>query len=142
MRQEDHFRPLFVFHLSFDICWWTLTWTYNKCKLYRISDCWFRDILNFDFLWKDLGLASPPHSVYNLWRKIFFILYCINWLNFNFWFPLLLEMLGTMCIVITCCLACDVIDFGINHSFLIQPFFYITVKSGQKYKYFTNERKF
>ena len=37
-----------------------------------------------------------------------------------------------MCIVTICCPASDVISFGINHNFLIKPFFYITKKSGEK----------
>ena len=26
-------------YLSFDIFWYSTTWTYNKNKLYKISDC-------------------------------------------------------------------------------------------------------
>ena len=37
-----------------------------KANCIKISDCWSIDMLNFDFLEKDLGLASPPapHFVY------------------------------------------------------------------------------
>ena len=42
------------------------------------------------------------------------------------WLPLLFEILGNMCIVIICCLVCDIINLKINHSFLIEPFFYMT----------------
>ena len=34
---------------------------------------------DFDFLEKGPGLASPPHFVYDFLRKIFLMLYCINW---------------------------------------------------------------
>ena len=37
-----------------------------------------------------------------------------------------------MYIVTICCPASDVISFGINHNFLIKPFFYITRKWGEK----------
>ena len=37
------------------------TWTYNQNKRYNISDCWYRDMLNFDFLSMGLGLTFPPH---------------------------------------------------------------------------------
>ena len=37
-------------HLSFNLFWETSLWTYNKNKLYNISDCLCRDMLNFDFL--------------------------------------------------------------------------------------------
>ena len=48
--------------------------------------------------------------------------------------PLVLEILGDMCIVIICCPDCNVINFGINLNFLIRPFFFITKKSRQKCK--------
>ena len=47
-----------------------------------------------------------------------------------------------MCIVIICCPVYDVINFVINHSFLIKPFFNITKKSVQKCKYLKNEKSF
>ena len=47
-----------------------------------------------------------------------------------------------MCIVTIYCAACEVINFEINHSFLIEPFFYITEKSEQKCKYLKNEKSF
>ena len=34
-------------------------------KLHKIADCWFRDVLNFDFLEKVLGLVLTPHFVYD-----------------------------------------------------------------------------
>ena len=46
----------------------------------EILGCCSRDVLNFDLLEKGLGLASPPHFVYDFSRKIF-LLYFINWLN-------------------------------------------------------------
>ena len=53
MRQGDYFQNSFCFlqklyidkikasgqHLNFNRFWWTSTWTYNKKKLYNISDC-------------------------------------------------------------------------------------------------------
>ena len=58
-------------------------------------------MLNFDLLEKDLEIVSPPHFVYDFSRKIFLKLYSINWPNFVS-LPLLLEILGNMCIVIVC----------------------------------------
>ena len=37
---------------------------------------------------------------------------------------------------------CDVKNFQINYSFLIEPLFYITKKSGQNCKYLKNEKGF
>ena len=39
---------------------------------------------------------------HDFWRKIFLLLYSINWLNFIVWLPLLCEILGNMCIIIFC----------------------------------------
>ena len=44
------------------------------------------------------------------WRKVFLLLYSINWPNFIVWFPLLREILRNMCNVTVC----DVINFEIN----------------------------
>ena len=55
--------------------------------------------------------------------------------------PLLLEMLGSICITIVCEPGCDVINFEINLAFLIKLFFYMTKKLRQK-KYIENEKSF
>ena len=55
---------------------------------------------------------------------------------------LLLEILGNMCIVMIRYPVCDVINFEINHNFVIKPFFYIMKKSEQKCKYLKNGRTF
>ena len=57
-------------------------------------------MLNFDFLDKGLGIVSPAHFVYDFSTKLFLILYCINSPNFIAWLPLLLEILGNMCVAI------------------------------------------
>ena len=47
--------------------------------MYKTLDYWSRDMLNFDLLGKGLGIVSPPHFVYDLSRKIIFMLYFIYW---------------------------------------------------------------
>ena len=84
-----------------------------------------RDIINFDVLEKGLGIVSLP-NVRNISRKMFLMIYSINWSNFIVWLPLLLEILGNMCIAIVCFPLCDVTDFEINLIFLIKPFFYMS----------------
>ena len=79
-------------------------------------------MLSFDFSGKGLGIVSPAHFAYDLSIKIFLMLYSINRPNFIAWLPLLIEILGNMSIAIVC-LGCDVMDFEINHIFLIEPFF-------------------
>ena len=51
---------------------------YNKNKMYKTLDPGSRDMLNFDFLEKGLGIVSPAHFVHDLLRKMFFLLYSIN----------------------------------------------------------------
>ena len=70
------------------------------------------------------------------------MLYSINLPNFIAWLPLLLEVLGNMCIAIVCEPGCDVINFKLNPIFQIKPFLYITKKPRQKLKYLENEKSF
>ena len=65
---------------------------------------------------------SASFSEY-FWRKIFLLLYSINWPNLIVWLPLLRGVLGNMCIVTVCEPGCDVINFEINLIFLLMPFF-------------------
>ena len=67
-------------------------------------------------------------------RKIALTLYFINWPNYIVWLPLLLAILGNLCIMIICFPVCDIINFETNLSFLIKLFLYITKKSGQNCK--------
>ena len=111
--RETSSRPIFVFLKC--IIWgkskWSAAWLqyisialnlgYNKNKLYKTLDYWSRDILNFNFPETCPGLVSPPHSVYDFWRKMF-LLYSINWPIFIVWLPLFFEILGNMSITIVC----------------------------------------
>ena len=45
---------------------------------------------------RDLELFSLPHFSHNFWRKIFFLLYTINWPGYIVWLPLLYEILGNI----------------------------------------------
>ena len=104
--------PLFVFWKSFwkqvvssfiyKNIWITLNLPYNKSKVYKTLDYWSRDMFNFNFSEKGLGLVSPPHFVYDFWGKMFIMLHSINWPNFIVWLSLLLAILGNMCITIVC----------------------------------------
>ena len=51
---------------------------------------------------RGLELVSLLHFLHDFLRKIFFLLYSINWINFTLWLPLVHEILGNMCIVIIC----------------------------------------
>ena len=71
-------RPLFVFQKSFvpgknklpaaqfQYLSIALNLAYNKSKLYKTL---YRDMINFSFLEKGLGIISPPHFVYDFFKK-------------------------------------------------------------------------
>ena len=99
-------------------------------------------MLNFDFLEKGLEVVSPPHFVYDFSRKMFLMLYSINCPNFIVSIPLHLEMLDNMCIAIVCFPGCDFKNFEIKFIFLMKPFFYMSKKSREKFKYLDNEKSF
>ena len=95
----------------------------NRKKLFKALHYWFRDMLNFDFLDKSLRIVSPAHFVYDFSTKMLLMLYSINWPNFIAWLPLLLEILGNICIAIVFYPGCDVMDIEIDLIFLVVPFF-------------------
>ena len=80
-------------HLSFNVSI-VLNLAYNKNKLYKTWDYWSRDMLNFNFSEKGLGLVFQV--------TMFLMLHSINWPNFIVWLPLPLEILDNMCIKIVC----------------------------------------
>ena len=51
---------------------------YNKNKLYKTLDYWSRDMLNFSFSEKSVGLVSQSHLVYDLSGKKIFMLHSIK----------------------------------------------------------------
>ena len=59
-----------------------LSLPYNNSKLHKTSDCWSKDMHNFNFSEKGLGLVSPTHFVYDFLRKMFLMLHSINWPDF------------------------------------------------------------
>ena len=90
----------------------------------------------------DLDLVTLNYFLHDYWRKIFLMLYSINWANFIVWLHLRLQILGNMCIVIISCPVCDVINFEIKLNFLIKSFSYIAKKSGWKLIFLENKKSF
>ena len=110
--------------------------------LYQALDYWSKDMLNFNFLEKGLGMFSPPHFVYGFSSKIFPILYSINWTHFIVWFHLLFEILSSIFIANIYFLDLDVIKFEFNLLFVIKPFFYMTKNLQRKFEYLEEEKSF
>ena len=116
---------------------------YIKNKLYKTLDYyWSRDMLNFDLSEKSQRIVSPPHFTYDFSRKMFPLLYSINWPNFMVCSPLLLEILRNMCIAIVCFPFCDVINFKINLILPSSCFSTWPKRSRQKSNYLENENSF
>ena len=85
-------------------------------------NCWPRDMIKFDFSKKGQELVSSQHFVYDFSRKLFLMLYSINWANLIVWLPLILEISGNLCILIVCYPVCDVVNFKIIFAFLLTRF--------------------
>ena len=120
----------------------------NNIKIKALTTCFYFTVLLllnrklFQKAKRSLELVSLPHFLRFIRRKIILTLCFINWPNFILWLPLLFWNIGSICIVITCCAVCDVINFEINISFLIKPFFLLSKKLWQKCKYLENEKSF
>ena len=80
----------------------TLNLACNKKKLSKILYYGSRDMFHFDFLETGLGKVSRSHFVYDFSRKMFLTLYSIKWPNVIVWLPLLLQILGNICIATVC----------------------------------------
>ena len=87
-------------HLDYISIAFKLAYTQNK--LFKTLHKWSRDMHNFDFLDKGLGIVSPTHFVHDFFIKMFLMLCPINWPNFTAWLSLLIEILGNICIAIVC----------------------------------------
>ena len=75
-------------------------------------------------------------------RKIFLMLYSIKWPNFIVRLSSLLEILDSICIVITCYPVRDVINFVTNFSFIIKSFFCMIKKIGRNLNILRAKRAF
>ena len=123
-------------HISSNMFCYFSTWTYDKNKLCKTSDCWSRDMLNFDFLKKGLEQVSLPHSVDDFSRNTFLMLYSFNYqislsddsYFLNIWQSLFFIQFVT-------------INFEIHLSFLMKPLS-CTIKKSEKHKYLRDEKTF
>ena len=84
-------------------------------------------------------ITSPPHFVYDFSRKIFLLLYDQISLSDSLYFLRYWVICVLQLFVFR---GCDVMDFENNLTFLINPFFYMTKYSRQKFKYLGNKKSF
>ena len=89
------------------------SWGISKYIEFQLKIPYFYIIQSFSKK-SGLELVSLPHFLHNFWRKIFILLYSINWPNFTAWLILLREILCNICITIVCYPGCDVMNIEIN----------------------------
>ena len=84
----------------YKVCFYfVISWGLLKYKETKLQTTCCHLILSFfEKIKRGLELNSLPHFLHNFWRKIFLLLYSINWPNFIVWLPLLREILGNTCI--------------------------------------------
>ena len=80
---------------------WNFSLSYNKNKMYNFK-LLIQRYAQLSFFRK--GSGNSFSTTFCLWffKKMFFMLHSINWPNFIAWLPLLLEILGNICIKIVC----------------------------------------
>ena len=69
---------MFLVIIRFNIFSIAINLVHNKNKLYETLDYRSRDIIDFGFLEKTLGIVSPPRFLYDFSRKMFLVLYSIK----------------------------------------------------------------
>ena len=80
----------FVFIVCQAECYQNILKLINKQRAFTSCKAFFKKIKG------DLELVSLPHFLHDFWRKLFLLLFFINWPNFFVWLPLLPEILGNI----------------------------------------------
>ena len=114
---ETFLWKIYIEHIS-----GSTVWNFMVCL--EICSGWGADhslLPHIKLLKKERSQISLSYFQHDFWRKIFLLCFT-NWPNFIVWLSLLLEMLSNMCIII-CFPVYHIINFEINCSFLIKPFF-------------------
>ena len=119
-----------------------LSLDYNKNKLYKTSDCWSRDTLNFDFLRKVSGNSFTTRFCVWLFKKNVFCVIIYYLSKFHWLIVFISWDIGHS-------LYCSCLFSKLwRHKSWDQPylpnqfFFYMTKNSRQKLKYLRNEKSF
>ena len=98
-------------------------------------------MLNCDFIEQGLGLVSSKDFMYGFSRKMFLVIYSINWPNFIISLSHCLTSSDVRQYeYYNCFPGCYAINLKINLIFLIKPFINVTKKSRQKIKYLENRK--
>ena len=101
------------------------------------------NLIHFDFSKEGLKIVSPPYFCI-VSPPYFCMVFQENFFSWSILFTSAFtsEILGNIWIPIICFLRCHAINFETNLIFLIKPFFYMTEKSRQTFKYLKNEKIF
>ena len=109
----------------YTVCFYCMTsWGLSKYVETKLqTNCFYLILSLFEKVKRGLELVSLPHFLHNVLRKIFILLYSINWPLFIVWLSLHCAILGNIHIIIVCKPGCDVMNFEVNLIFLIKSFF-------------------
>ena len=139
MRQEDQFQTSFCFlknlYMRLVSIYFQYIKTNYKTLVYDLLNLWYSQSW---FFRKWSGNSFPTTFCVWFFLKKFFSCYVL----LTEILPLLLQILGNMCIEIVCFPGCDAINFEINLNFLIKSFFYMTKKLRQIFKNVSRARAF
>ena len=131
MRQEGQFQTSSCFlknlYMSLVSIYFQYIKTNYKTLVYDLLNLWYSQSW---FFRKWSGNSFPTTFCVWFFLKKFFSCYVL----LTEILPLLLQILGNMCIEIVCFPGCDAINFEINLNFLIKSFFYMTKKLRQIFK--------
>ena len=110
-----HFIEFVFIFCQVECCRNILKLSYRPLAFTSYKSCFYS--------YKSLGLKLVflPHFLHGFWRKIFLLLYSINWSNFIASLPLLCQILDSICFAVVRLPGYD-INFEINLIFLIKPF--------------------
>ena len=111
-----HFIEFVFIFCQVECCRNILKLSYSPLAFTSYKSCFYS--------YKSLGLKLVflPHFLHGFWRKIFLLLYSINWSNFIVSLPLLRQILYSICFAVVRLPGYDIINFEINLIFLIKPF--------------------
>ena len=112
---EDSPRPFYkkskIEHISGSTAWNVVQFVFIVCpsgcvpkytKTKAVITCFDFIKSFFQKTKRVLDLVFLSYFLYGFWRNIFLTTCSINWPNFITWLPLILEILGNMCIAIIC----------------------------------------
>ena len=115
------------------------SWGSSKYIGTKLQTSCFYSYKTFLKIKKRSGTSLSGSFSHDFLRKIFILLFFITWPSFIAWMSLRREILGNN-VYYNCWPGCEGINFKINLTFLIKPFFLHAQAVETKIKYLENEK--